>query len=73
MSPVDDGENRNLSVVDCETSLGEIIAKFNGTLNATGLRTQSTPPDDDGSDDDSCGSVVLPVPGAAEHTLDEIA
>ena len=73
MSPVGDGENRNLSVVDCGDEFRRIIAKSNGTRNAAGFETQSTPPDDDSSDDDSYGPVVLPVLWAAEHTLDEIA
>ena len=43
MSPVGDGENRNLSVVDCEDEFRRIIAKFNGTLNAAGLRDLINP------------------------------
>ena len=31
------------------------IAKFDDTWNATGLQAQSGPPDEAGSDDDSCG------------------
>jgi hypothetical protein len=65
MSPVGDSENRSLSEIDCGDEFRTAIAKFNGAQNATKLQTQSSPLDDDSSDDDSCW--------AAEHTLNETA
>jgi len=74
VSPLGGGANRSLSGVDCEDEFTRTVAKFDGTQSATRLRTQSSPPDDDGSGDDSCGEARrLAVLGAAEHTLDEIA
>jgi len=55
MSPLGVGANRSLSVVVCEDEFRRTIAKFDDTWNATGLQAQSGPPDEAGSDDDSCG------------------
>jgi len=66
VSPVGVGENRSLSEVDCGDEFRTTIAKFNGAQNVTRLQTQSSPPDDDGSDDDSCGeacSLAIPRGG----------
>ena len=74
MSGLGDGANRSLGVVDCEDEFRRTIAKFNGAQNATRLQTQSSPPDEGGSDDDSCGEACRTRQSSGgKHTLDEIA
>jgi hypothetical protein len=59
MSPVGGGANRSLSEVDCGDEFGTTIAKFNWEVQRRASRHQASdsikPPDDDGSDDGSCG------------------
>ena len=73
-SALDDGANRSLGVVDCEDEFRRTIATFNGAQDATRLQTQTSPLDEDGSDDDGCGEACkLASPRGGKHTLDEIA
>jgi hypothetical protein len=74
MSALDDGANRSPGVVDCEDEFRRTIAKSNRTPNATRLQTQTSPLDEDGSDDDGCSEACsLSIPRGGKHTLDEIA
>ena len=74
MSALGDGANRSLGVVDCEDEFRRTIATFNGAQDATRLQTQTSSPDEDGSDDDDCGEACRrAIPRGAKHTLDEIA